>query len=42
VHERPHQAHSHEEKTEHERDDVHVMALHDAPRCFLCRGRGRA
>jgi glycerophosphoryl diester phosphodiesterase len=42
VHERPHQAHSHEEKTEHQRDDVDVMALHGAPRCFRCRGRGRA
>jgi glycerophosphoryl diester phosphodiesterase len=41
VHERPHQAHSQEEKTEHQRDDVHVMALHDAPRCFRCRARGR-
>lgn len=42
VHERPHQAHSYEEKTEHQRDDVDVMALHGAPRCFRCRRRGRA
>jgi glycerophosphoryl diester phosphodiesterase len=41
VHERPHQAHSHEEKAEHQRDDVDVMALHGAPRCVRCRGRGR-
>jgi len=41
VHEGPHQAHSHEEKTEHEREDVDVMALHGAPRCFLSRGRDR-
>ena len=41
VHERPHQAHSQEEKAEHQRDDVDLMALHGAPRCFRCRGRGR-
>ncbi|MGH8824343.1 MAG: glycerophosphodiester phosphodiesterase family protein [Jiangellaceae bacterium] len=41
MHEGPHQAHSHKEKTEHQRDDVDVMALHGAPRCFRCRDRDR-